>query len=688
MDNKAFEQLYSQHYSQVYNVAFLMTKNKETAEDMTAEAFLSAYQNFGQLQDTGKFGQWVGRIVANKCKDWFKKQKPVLFSDTVSSDSDDNDPIEWQISDQDTLTDPEQRAVTADTNKTVERMLDALPEEQRLCLLLFCMQDMKIADIASALGISENTVKTRIRAARKKLQAQKDEYEKDGVPLFGVAFFPWLQRQLQWVQNENDVRTSLASLEKQISMHANPTGYTKSGKFTVHKLISFFTANKQHMIIAASSVAVAAAALITGLTLHSLRGKTVPQLDNSSFLPAGVTSQVYIPIDSPEEPNSDTGTVSSDSAVNESNGQSSGSQNTIPHSAVSGKLVDITGKTDVPNGTPKITVTIQNQYAEESAAYLPDGMQPYICIVDENTGELIEQIAINNYEDLVAFENTHKNVSFHYALMGQTPRTEMVKAVKARPWISSKNATVQVAVSANGFAVQSIDYTVNGKTHKNAGTAFSVNNLPNGIYDLFITVTDKNGDGYYVVQKIKKDDQKPKVKLKTAYANGTISSSSVAITIEQDGTSVSPTQLSYTLQPAYLGYYTEGSIQYNGSGYIEPTLCSSGQSVSVTKNTDVLISCISEAGLSSDDFTKRILVDQDDPYITVVSQNNGTQLTGNLGDPSSKISQAYYTINGARTDISVDAESNRGHFSFSFTVGDTVTIVAKDSAGHEKVYRN
>ena len=681
MNNRLFEQLYTKHYAQVYNVAFLMTKSKETAEDMTAEAFLSAYQNFGQLQDAEKFGQWVGRIVANKCKDWFKKQKPTLFSSTVESGNEERDLPEWQVPDPDAASEPEQHAVTADTMRTVERMLESLPEEQRLCLLLFCMKDMKVADIATALGIPENTVKTRIRAARKKLQEQKDEYEKDGVPLFGVAFLPWLQRQLQWVSDESKVQNSLARLEKRLNSAENAAPTAVTGSSAGHRLIAFLSTGKRWIIVAAGAVAVAAAVLITGLTLH--RGAT-PVGGNGVNYSGGVVS---LPLSSESAPSGEEPAGSenpSENTATSKDAEASNSQNATPATPAAGKLTDLTGKADVPTGAPKIAITLQNPYATQSVANMEEGAQPLVFTKDD-AGFEIDGMDVNSEAELLAFENAHKGENFGYALKGLSQRNTVVAVLKALNWISNKNASVQVHISANGFAVSTIRYTLNGKTYATSSNTFTVDKLPNGTYDFRVEVTDKNGDGYYVTQKIRKDDQRPTAKIKTGYTNGTVSLSDVSVSIEQSGQPSSTVQLFYRVQPLSLGYYDAGSIQYIGTGYVETTACSSGQSIFVTENANVIVTCLSEAGLYGEEVTQQILVDKDDPYINI-GTNSSILLTGNLGDPNSKLTEAYYTVNGARTDISVDATTNRGTFSIAFAAGDTVTVVAKDSAGHEKVY--
>ena len=141
-----------------------------------------------------KFEPWLCRIVSNKCKDYLKKNKPILFS---SQDNEENDePIEWSIEDESKEYNPEEVLVSEDTRKQIMDLLDSLPDDQRICLVYHVVQEMKISEIAELLEVSESTVKSRINYAKSKMKVKINELEKKGVKLrgfAGFALFPFIR---------------------------------------------------------------------------------------------------------------------------------------------------------------------------------------------------------------------------------------------------------------------------------------------------------------------------------------------------------------------------------------------------------------------------------------------------------------------------------------------------------------
>lgn len=181
-----FTELYNSTYSSTYAVAFSFVKNHDDACDLVQDSYLSAYNNIHMLHDASKFEKWVIQIVANKCKDYLKRKKPNLFSEFST---DDDTESEFDIEDTSQQFDPEALADCKETKEIIKNMLLDLPEDQRICLILYYGQDLKISQIAAALEISENTVKSRLNYGKKKLKEQVEEYEKNGTKLHSVSVF-------------------------------------------------------------------------------------------------------------------------------------------------------------------------------------------------------------------------------------------------------------------------------------------------------------------------------------------------------------------------------------------------------------------------------------------------------------------------------------------------------------------
>ena len=227
-DTKALEELYQTTYSATYGLAYQMLRSDE-AEDLVQEAYISAFSHLHRLNSPEKFDVWVRQIVSNRCKDYFKKQKPTLFTE-MEQDGD----FLFQVEDRREAFRPEAMADYGETKRIVQDLLGELPEEQRMCLLMFYGSEMTISEISAALSVPESTVKSRLNYGRKKLQERVTEFEeKNDVRLHGIApmaIFGFLR----WMQTETVVQptpTMTASVVSSVtSKSAAVAGSGRRGK--------------------------------------------------------------------------------------------------------------------------------------------------------------------------------------------------------------------------------------------------------------------------------------------------------------------------------------------------------------------------------------------------------------------------------------------------------------------------
>ena len=182
----AREELYKQTVRSAYLVACKIVHKDEDAIDLVHDAYITAFDKLDQLDDPARFQSWFNQIVANKCRDYLKKKRPMLFSELAASG--DFEP-EWEDEREENM--PDIKLDREETIRLVWEILDALPEEQRLCVILYYQNEMSISEIAEALEISEGTVKSRLNYARKKVKQQVEQLEKEGTKLYGAAPFPF-----------------------------------------------------------------------------------------------------------------------------------------------------------------------------------------------------------------------------------------------------------------------------------------------------------------------------------------------------------------------------------------------------------------------------------------------------------------------------------------------------------------
>lgn len=186
-DNFAWTDLYTLTFQEAYFTAKKIVKNEDDAVELVHDAYTTAFQKLGQLEEKEKFQSWFNVTVANKCRDYLRKKKPLLFSEMETEDG--NMP-EWE--DESDYGQPEASFDKKETVYLIAEIVDSLPEDQKLCTILHYRDQQSVAQIAEALEISEGTVKSRLNYARKKVKIKVEELERQGVKLCGLAPIPLL----------------------------------------------------------------------------------------------------------------------------------------------------------------------------------------------------------------------------------------------------------------------------------------------------------------------------------------------------------------------------------------------------------------------------------------------------------------------------------------------------------------
>lgn len=184
---EGYNYLYQQTCQKSYYVALKYMKQEDAALDVLQDAYIKAFQNLEQLQDAEKFPAWFSKVVANKALDELKKKKVVLFSQIETADS----TVESLFEDDRIDTQPELSLDQKETSRLVQEMINVLSDEQRICILMYYVEEIAVKDIAETLGVSENTVKSRLNYGRKNIKDKVLELEKKGTKLYGLAPVPF-----------------------------------------------------------------------------------------------------------------------------------------------------------------------------------------------------------------------------------------------------------------------------------------------------------------------------------------------------------------------------------------------------------------------------------------------------------------------------------------------------------------
>ena len=169
-NDEAFSVLVRKHQKSIHALAWRKVGDFHIAEEITQDTFLQVYKNLAQLKNPNQFGGWIYVIANRLCLKWLQKNK-------LSMQSLDDTPAEEieEVSYTHYASDQRQAEVTEDRHELVKKLLAQLPESERTVVTLYYLGEMTAKEIGKFLGVSVNTIKSRLRRGRKRLQEQQEE---------------------------------------------------------------------------------------------------------------------------------------------------------------------------------------------------------------------------------------------------------------------------------------------------------------------------------------------------------------------------------------------------------------------------------------------------------------------------------------------------------------------------------
>jgi RNA polymerase sigma-70 factor (ECF subfamily) len=173
----AFNVIVERYQSHVFNLSARILGNRTTAEDVTQEAFISAYKAIGKFRG-GNLRSWLLRIASNASKDFLRssKRRPEDSLDEALVNP------SFQVPSGDES--PQQAAERGELQAEIQKAILALPEDQRTVLVLVDVQGLSYEEAADATSASIGTVKSRLSRARSRCR----DYLKQNVELLPAQF--------------------------------------------------------------------------------------------------------------------------------------------------------------------------------------------------------------------------------------------------------------------------------------------------------------------------------------------------------------------------------------------------------------------------------------------------------------------------------------------------------------------
>jgi RNA polymerase sigma-70 factor (ECF subfamily) len=149
-ETSLFEVLIRRHNQLLYRATRAILNDEFEAEDVMQEAYVRAFANLGQFAGEAKFSTWLTKIAVYEALGRLRRRKRM-----------DEMPENLRSRDN-----PERSAYSGELRTAIESAVDALPPLYRAVFMLREVEEMSGAETAGCLGISEETVKTRLHRAR------------------------------------------------------------------------------------------------------------------------------------------------------------------------------------------------------------------------------------------------------------------------------------------------------------------------------------------------------------------------------------------------------------------------------------------------------------------------------------------------------------------------------------------
>lgn len=157
-DGAAFEALYRQHATRLYNLASRMSGADSDADDLLQDIFLLAYRKVGSYRGESSLGTWLYRLAMNYCLDVLRNRQTRMSQVTDSMDEPDAAPV------------AQAPALSAVSRIDLERAIEALPPACRAAFLLHDVEGFGHQEVADILGVSEGTSKSQVHKARLRIR--------------------------------------------------------------------------------------------------------------------------------------------------------------------------------------------------------------------------------------------------------------------------------------------------------------------------------------------------------------------------------------------------------------------------------------------------------------------------------------------------------------------------------------
>ena len=162
-DKGAFDLLVLKYQHKIVNLVMRYVRDSETALDITQDAFIKAYRALPRFRGDSAFYTWLYRIAVNTAKNHLAAQRRRPMDVELDLQDPEQYDLHAKLKESDT---PEGVTISHELQRTLDRAIQALPEDLRTAIILRELEGMSYEEIAQTMDCPVGTVRSRIFRAR------------------------------------------------------------------------------------------------------------------------------------------------------------------------------------------------------------------------------------------------------------------------------------------------------------------------------------------------------------------------------------------------------------------------------------------------------------------------------------------------------------------------------------------
>ncbi|MDE0323976.1 MAG: sigma-70 family RNA polymerase sigma factor [Candidatus Poribacteria bacterium] len=167
-DDTAFTQLVRKYQKSVHALAWRKLGDFHTAEEITQDTFLKVYQKLATLKEPQRFSSWLYVIAARSCVAWLRKKR------LLTQSLEETNLVQLEKATYSGYVVEENERTSGETQReVVKKLLAKLQESERTIITLHYFSEMSSAEIGEFLGVSANTIRSRLRRAQQRLKKEE-----------------------------------------------------------------------------------------------------------------------------------------------------------------------------------------------------------------------------------------------------------------------------------------------------------------------------------------------------------------------------------------------------------------------------------------------------------------------------------------------------------------------------------